>query len=593
MKKEEIRMISADAFETVRELGRGGTSVVCLVKEKETGLLYAMKTADTASAPASQRASAPAPMASAHDGVPMPGASIHSRPLSRTLHEEAVLLSQICHFGIPALYGELEERDGFVMEYMEGTTLQKLLEEGTIFEVREAAAAGARLCEILQCLHDMDPPHIYRDLKPSNIIVSEDGAIALVDFGTVRTFKEGAAEDTQHLGTEGYAAPEQYGGWEQSDARTDVYGIGTVLHSMVTGKPPLETGLCPIGEVIYGEHGSRMEKILMRCCSVSPNMRFSSCKELEKALLGVARQADKSRKVDRRKEAGGRRKVDRRKEAAGRSKAAGSDAVWKLFAASVWVSFGCFLACGMFAAAASGARSLQYRRQIGEAAVTGDLSEKARAYQEAVQLKPTEMDAYLEFVEDVSADALITDEEMEAVDSVFYAQGCLEKMREEKPGDYARLEMEAGKRYFAFYAGGREPARQLWSNAAGTRGASGKVRRLSEVMCEVLGSDWAADTDEAKRAGGWQFLVQEVLEEARKCGDGDFAAAVCGAAAGEAAVCADRYGESRAAAEIMKEVTGKAEQLLMAQERGEIEICGRLLEQLRTAAESAKRSGYG
>ena len=111
-------------------------------------------------------------------------------------------------------------------------------------------------------------------------------------------------------------------------------------------------------------------------------------------------------------------------------------------------------------------------------------------------------------------------------------------------------------------------------------------------MCEVLGSDWAADTDGAGRAGAWQFLVQEVLEEARKCGDGNFAAAVCGAAAGEAAVCADRYGESRAAAEIMKEVTGKAEQLLMAQERGEIEICGRLLEQLRTAAESAKRSGY-
>ena len=269
-------MISADAFETVRELGRGGTAVVYLVKEKETGHLFAMKTAETA-------------------GAPRPKEPACSQAPPRTLHGEAALLSQICSPGIPALYGELEERDGFVMEYMEGTTLQKILEEGAVFEVQEAAEAGVRLCEILQCLHDMDPPHIYRDLKPSNIIVRGDGTIALVDFGTVRIFKEGAVEDTQHLGTEGYAAPEQYGGWEQSDERTDIYGIGAVLHSMVTGKPPLETGLCPIGEVVYGEHGSRMEKILMCCCSVSPNMRFSSCKELRKALLAAAAQGRKQR----------------------------------------------------------------------------------------------------------------------------------------------------------------------------------------------------------------------------------------------------------------------------------------------------------
>ena len=118
------------------------------------------------------------------------------------------------------------------------------------------------------------------------------------------------------------------------------------------------------------------------------------------------------------------------------------------------------------------------------------------------------------------------------------------------------------------------------------------MRKLSEVMCEVLGSDWTADTGGAGRAEAWQFVALEAVEVAWKCGDGNFAAAVCGAAAGEAAVCADRYGESRAAEEMMKEVTGRADQLLMAQERGEIEICGRLLEQLRTAAESAKRSGY-
>ena len=180
--------------------------------------------------------------------------------------------------------------------------------------------------------------------------------------------------------------------------------------------------------------------------------------------------------------------------------------------------------------------------------------------------------------------------EMASLDSVFYAQGCLEKMREERPGDYARLEMEVGRRYFAFHAGGREPARQMWSNAAATGGASGRVRKLSAVMCELLGGEWAG-ADAAERAEAWQFLVEETLKEAKKCGDGSFAAAVCGAAAGEAAVCADRYGESGKAAETMRAVTGRAEQLLAAQERGKIKISGRLREQLQTAVESAKRIG--
>jgi hypothetical protein len=95
------------------------------------------------------------------------------------------------------------------------------------------------------------------------------------------------------------------------------------------------------------------------------------------------------------------------------------------------------------------------------------------------------------------------------------------------------------------------------------------VRKLSAVMCELLGGEWAG-ADAAERAEAWQFLVEETLKEAKKCGDGSFAAAVCGAAAGEAAVCADRYGESGKAAETMRAVTGRAEQLLAAQERGEI-----------------------
>ena len=105
------------------------------------------------------------------------------------------------------------------------------------------------------------------------------------------------------LGTDGYAAPEQYGGWEQSDEKTDIYGIGAVLHHMVTGRPPLETGLRPLGEIL-GVKGETtqydgMAQILLRCCMTAPSMRYSSCKELEKALRSVIRLWTRSRSRER------------------------------------------------------------------------------------------------------------------------------------------------------------------------------------------------------------------------------------------------------------------------------------------------------
>ena len=102
---------------------------------------------------------------------------------------------------------------------------------------------------------------IYRDLKPANILVRADGTLAVVDYGAVRKYRKSAAEDTQQLGTEGYAAPEQYGGWEQSDERTDIYGIGAVLHHMVTGRPPLETGLKPLEEILRPSVGLTTKRV--------------------------------------------------------------------------------------------------------------------------------------------------------------------------------------------------------------------------------------------------------------------------------------------------------------------------------------------
>ena len=202
---------SIDQFEILRELGRGGTSVVYLVKDRADGRNYAMKVLrkddDSKQEESEQKAN--------------------------HLRAEAEVLKALCidepgnaslHPGIPA-YRECvcDEKGGFagfVMEYVEGRSLQQLLEEGRTFTVREAAEAGLQLCSIMQQLHGQNPPMIFRDLKPANILVRPDGRFVLVDYGAVRKLRKSAGADTMQLGTEGYAAPEQFGGWEQSDERS-------------------------------------------------------------------------------------------------------------------------------------------------------------------------------------------------------------------------------------------------------------------------------------------------------------------------------------------------------------------------------------
>ena len=148
----------------------------------------------------------------------------HLRARTENLRAEAEVLQ-----AIECVCDGKGEFAGFVMEYVEGRSLQKILDDGRSFTVREAAVAGLQFCGIMEQLHGQDPPMIFRDLKPANILVRPDGKFVLVDYGAVRKLRKSAGSDTMRLGTDGYAAPEQYGGWEQSDERTDIYGIGAVI----------------------------------------------------------------------------------------------------------------------------------------------------------------------------------------------------------------------------------------------------------------------------------------------------------------------------------------------------------------------------
>ena len=166
---------------------------------------------------------------------------------------------------------ETAERDGMVLvleEYIQGDSLAYLL-EGALFSNAEARRITLQLCNALWVLHKLGAVH--RDIKPENVILRGSEAV-LIDFDASRIFKSGTDQDTQVLGTMGYAAPEQYG-IAQTDERADIYSLGVLLNIMLTGKHPSK-------ELASG----RLGRIVQKCTVVNPKKRYKSVLYLMEAL---------------------------------------------------------------------------------------------------------------------------------------------------------------------------------------------------------------------------------------------------------------------------------------------------------------------
>ncbi len=138
--------------------------------------------------------------------------------------------------GIPEIIEMIEEDDRLIVieEYIGGQTLRAILDNGNLFPEEEAVRIVEQVCVIVNDLHSADPPIIHRDIKPSNIICTPDGSIRLLDMNAARKVVTGKSEDTQLIGTVGYAAPEQFG-FGASTVQTDIYAIGVLLCELMTG----------------------------------------------------------------------------------------------------------------------------------------------------------------------------------------------------------------------------------------------------------------------------------------------------------------------------------------------------------------------
>jgi len=165
--------------------------------------------------------------------------------LINAFHREAELLFHISHPGIPRLYKRFTINKKFyiVMEYIKGTDLEKIIKNSQKpFDEEKTLKIGIQLCEIFFYLHNLSPePVIYRDLKPSNIIITNEGMVKLIDFGVARRYDPKKDRDTVRLGTPGYAAPEQCRDRGQSVPQSDIYAIGVLLHQLLTLYDPSAT----------------------------------------------------------------------------------------------------------------------------------------------------------------------------------------------------------------------------------------------------------------------------------------------------------------------------------------------------------------
>jgi serine/threonine protein kinase len=188
-------------------------------------------------------------------------------------------------------------RDFIVMEFVDGVTLQAALEEAlgmrrSGLDWREVVRYGIQVCDALAYLHSQSPPIVHRDLKPANIMVTPSAGVKLIDFGLARHHV--GMPDSERLGTNGFAAPEQHD--NHSEPRSDLYALGATLYALVTGQLPQ---LAP--HRVFSDHLSHLAfrglmpdalaKALERALALAPKDRYHDAGAMKVALEAVADRA--------------------------------------------------------------------------------------------------------------------------------------------------------------------------------------------------------------------------------------------------------------------------------------------------------------
>ncbi len=402
----EIGSLIDGKYKILNKIGQGGMSVVYLAMNERANKQWAIKEVRK-------------------DGIQ------NFEVVKQGLIVETDMLKKLSHPHLPSIVDVIDEDGRFliVMDYIEGNPLSQALKDTGVQSQELVIEWAKQLCDVLGYLHTRNSPIIYRDMKPSNVMLKPDGNVTLIDFGTAREYKSNSVADTACLGTQGYAAPEQFGGQGQTDARTDIYCLGATLYHLVTGhnpsEPPYE--MYPIRQW-NPNLSSGLEEIIIKCTQRNPNDRYQSCAELMYALNHYDELDHTYKRTQSKKLA--------------------------LFIATSVMS----IALGVGALVSNNIRS-EYTRSnydtfLSEAKISSSHDEKIELFKNAINLDPSRSEGYEEVLNYFLADDVFSVEESETLREILAntsSDGKNESQFKANSKNYAEFAFNAGIYYFYCY----------------------------------------------------------------------------------------------------------------------------------------------
>lgn len=399
-----IGQVIDDKYEILKLVGQGGMSKVYLAMDKRLNKQWAVKEIE-------KRAK-----------------DRNNEIVIQSAIAEANLIKQLDHPAIVRIVDIIDNGNVIyiIEDYIEGETLSTILENNGAQPQELVIEWAMQICEALEYLHTRKPPIIYRDMKPANVMLKPDGSIKVIDFGIAREYKDQSLADTVSLGTKGYAAPEQFGGKGQTDARTDIYCLGVTLYHLLTGQNPCE----PPYEIYPIRHwnpqlSAGLEAIIQRCTQLNLDDRYQSCAELLYALhhyeeYGAAYRAMQKSKLKK-----------------------------FIITVSAMTVYLCIGVLGLIMRTAT--NNADYNQNMLQAEMASTYEDKSSCYSMAIDIKPTAIEAYEGLIEAFKDDATFSISEEELLKKKLNANLTLLKEQD----NYTDLAFEVGKLYWYYYDYGK------------------------------------------------------------------------------------------------------------------------------------------
>lgn len=400
----EIGSLVDGKYKILSEIGHGGMSVVYMAINEKANKTWAVKEVRK-------------------------DARMDFNIVRQGLMAEIDTLKRLKHPYLPSIVDVIEDNETFiiVMDYVEGRSLDKILEEHGVQQESGVVEWAKQLCDVLGYLHSRTPAIIYRDMKPANVMLKPDGTVTLIDFGTAKNYEINYGETTG-IGTIGYAAPEQYigSGLGRTDARTDIYCLGMTLYHLLTGQDPCRNLISDTSIRAVNPALSRgLDSIIRKCTAHQPEDRYQSCEELMYDLENYEILEPLYKKKQKRK--------------------------FSIFIGTLAASVLCVAAGLTFHFAASAKASETYNDLLYEASRSVDYDTKISLYEQCMELPDMggRKDAYLGMIQAFKEnDAVFTVNEANLLDK--YIMNHKDELQANKR-DYTEICFETGKLFWYYY----------------------------------------------------------------------------------------------------------------------------------------------